>query len=150
MGMSNSGSNGGYGGSGGYDTSSVGKAVETANNFWTIFWIIAIVVTIIIIVACIFGCRYIAKSKNLSTNYMWFGLLGIIGLIIVIVIKGNYEFNSYASPTYEGYNNQNMYNNPQGINSIPQPMAQMPVCPNCGAGLAQTDIICNNCGNKVR
>ncbi len=37
-------------------------------------------------VVCIFLCRMIARQKGLSGSYMWLGLAGIIGLIIVAVI----------------------------------------------------------------
>lgn len=75
-------------------------------------------------------CKKIAMSKGLSKNYMWFGLLGIIGIIIVAVIPGNpqnnnYGYNQYNQPNQYGqntYGQPNQYGqNPYGQNQYGQP-----------------------------
>ena len=34
----------------------------------------------------VWACKKIAEGKGLPSSYMWFGLLGVIGLIVVAII----------------------------------------------------------------
>ena len=94
-----------------YSTSSV---VDDAYTVATVAMIIGILVYVVIVALFVFACRKIAMSKGLSPNYMWLGLLGLIGIIIV-AMPGNQ--NPYQDPRYAEYmkqynqnlNNQNQY-----------------------------------------
>ena len=151
MGMGNGGNYGEYGE---YGTAAAEKVVESANNFFLIILLISIISYVVVAIGSIFLCRYLAKSKNLSTNYMWLGLLSFIGVIIVALIPARdnyypYEANAMYNNQYM-YNNQNMNSNPQGTYINVQGVPQVLICPFCGAPLEHTDVVCNKCGNRVR
>ncbi len=57
----------------------------------------------------VWACKKIAESKGLSKNYMWFGLLGLIGIIVVAVIPGAPQNNNYGYTQYNPQNQPNMY-----------------------------------------
>lgn len=116
----------------------------------------------------IFACRKIAQSKNLSPNYMWFGLLGVIGIIVVAVMPANQNYNPYQDPRNNSYNpymnqnpyGQNQYNqNTYGQNSGNQGYTlngqyyqggtNGKMCSKCGASVSSDSEYCPFCGNKV-
>ncbi|MBQ2745464.1 MAG: hypothetical protein IJF37_07640 [Lachnospiraceae bacterium] len=80
----------------------------------------------------VWACKKIAEGKGLPSSYMWFGLLGLIGLIVVAVIPDRrqqqnnyygyqqYPHNSYGQPNQYG---QNPYGQPNeyGQNPYGQP-----------------------------
>ncbi len=72
--------------------------------FIFIFWIAIIVGMFFLFV---WVCKKMAESKGLPNSYKWFGLLGVVGIIIVAVIN---------APTYNQYPPQNGY----GQNPYPQ------------------------------
>lgn len=123
----------------------------------------------------VFACRKIAQSKNLSPYYMWFGLLGVIGIIIVAVLPANQNYNPYYDPRNNSYNpymnqgqygqnqnqyGQNQYNqNTYGQNGGNQGYtlngqyyqngAEGKRCSKCGASVSCESDYCPFCGNKV-
>lgn len=102
---------------------SVAGVTSAAGIAFTVGMIVYLIFAIGMCVLFIWICKKIAMSKGLSKNYMWFGLLGIIGIIIVAVMQGNpqnnnYGYNQYNQPNQYGqnpYNQPNQYgNNPYG------------------------------------
>ena len=45
-----------------------------------------IILGLLLIVLCIYLCRLIARDKDLSLQYGWFGLLLIVGVIVVALM----------------------------------------------------------------
>lgn len=66
------------------------SAVGTGTGGWIVMLVQLLPLALlgIFAVVCIFLCRAIAKRKGLSESYMWLGLAGVIGLIVVAVIPG--------------------------------------------------------------
>lgn len=66
------------------------SAAGTSTGVWIIMLaqLLPLALLGIFALVCIFLCRAIARRKGLSESYMWLGLAGIIGLIIVAVIPG--------------------------------------------------------------
>lgn len=113
-------------------------------------------------------CNVIANNKGLPSSYKWFGLLGIIGIIIVAVTPSHYDKNNYPPynnnnyPPYNNYPNNNIppyqnntYNqnpypqqpkNPNVVNLNKQPKKY---CTNCGVLLKSGINFCDNCGRTV-
>ena len=146
--------------------------LESAIIFSAIF---GLVFYLGILVLMIFACRKIAQSKNLSPNYMWFGLLGVIGIIVVAVMPANQNYNPYYDPRNNSYNpymnqnpygqnqnqyGQNQYNrNTYGQNGGNQGYtlngqyyqndADGKRCSKCGASVSSDTDYCPFCGNKV-
>lgn len=132
--------------------------------------IISLIVSLILMVVFVFVCRKIALGKNLSPNYMWFGLLGVIGVIIVAVIQPKQAYNPYQDPRYNPYNNQNPYMNQNPYANQNQygqmnqyngqmnqyngqynsSLGQSKVCGKCGASVGADTDFCPFCGNKVK
>ena len=155
------------GGSGEFGTIIADSVAKDVTDWYSIVIIIAIIITIVIDIGCVFLCRYLAKNKNLSTNYMWLGFFSLVGVLIVAAMPPGQPYNPYyGDPNMYNnqnmygnqnmynnqnmYSNQNMYNAPQGVYNNVQQMPQMFACPICGAQLNQTDAFCVKCGNKVR
>ena len=57
-------------------------------NIAVIFFIFFVWIAIVVGICALFVwiCKKIAESKGLPSSYMWFGLLGVIGIIIVAVM----------------------------------------------------------------
>lgn len=75
--------------------------------------VISLLVSVGICALMIWACKKIAEGKGLSSAYMWLGLLGVIGIIIVAVIPGK-EQNNYGYTQYpqNQYGQPNMYGQP--------------------------------------
>ena len=71
--------------------------MEIAVIFIMLFVWIAIAVGICALFVWI--CKKIAESKGLPSSYMWFGLLGVIGIIIVAVMGSSPK---RVSPSADG------------------------------------------------
>lgn len=120
-------------------------------------------------VLLVWCCKKIAESKGLSKHFMWLGLLGVIGIVIVAVIPGQQQYNGgytsygqqnqYGQPNQQG---QNFYNQTgfyqqdtaqQGFSLNGQPvndMKNVTVCTKCGATMSGLTDFCPFCGAKVR
>ncbi len=124
----------------------------------------------------VWACKKIAEGKGLPSSYMWFGLLGVIGLIVVAIIPDRrqqqnnyygyqqYPQNSYGQPNQYGQNpygqpnqyGQNIYNqnmNQQGYTLNGQQYSSMhnvTTCSKCGASMSGDSDFCPFCGTKVK
>ena len=112
----------------------------------------------------IFVCKKIATSKGLPSSYMWFGLLGLIGVIVVAVMQdrsqqNNYGYmqygqqNPYGQPNQYGQNIYNQNMNQQGYTLNGQQYSSMhnvTTCSKCGASMSGDSDFCPFCGTKVK
>lgn len=139
--------------------------------FGLLIFLFVIAFTFGIIALFVWICYTMAKSKGLPKSYMWFGLLGVIGIIVVAV--SNPTYSQYPTYPQNGYG-QNPYQQPNtyfGNNPYPQqPQMQQAVepqqsqveqpvqsqqatlnfCPYCGAKADNYSVTCPQCGNMLR
>ena len=142
-------------------------AAEEAIGAMIVVLVVAAIISIGVAIGCIFGCRAIARSKGLQSSYMWLGLLGVIGIIIVAVMNPKEQappYNPYAQNPYQQPNQYPPQYPPYGAAPYGQPGQPVPpngyapnanppiaAAPNAApaAGGPQQDIsfrFCANCG----
>lgn len=87
-----------------------------------------------------------ATSKNGSYwNYVLYGVLGLLGIVILINIKRVFGF---ISVLFKGikFNRRQ----PSRSNMVARMSGEHISCPNCGRDTIQGDKFCINCGGKLR
>ncbi len=113
----------------------------------------------------VFICYRIAINRGLSKHYMWFGLLGILGIIVTALIPppiNNYPPYNNNYNNYGPNNNYNNYPNNGRYTPPPPPPTQysrgnavnvrkdpLKYCKNCGILLRADSTFCDNCGVKI-
>ena len=113
-----------------------------------------------------FACRYLARSKGLPDTWMWFGLLGVIGILVVAFKEtpnpantftynqsGNFYKGGYVqNPQYNQQYGQPVQQPQQGYNLNGQQYTQTAgtICSFCGMQVSSEVKECPVCGSKVK
>ena len=116
--------------------------------------------------AFVFACRYLARSKGLPDTWMWFGLLGVIGILVVAFKEtpnpantftynqsGNFYKGGYVqNPQYNQQYGQPVQQPQQGYNLNGQQYTQTAgtICSFCGMQVSSEVKECPVCGSKVK
>ncbi len=140
---------------------------STANmdSFFSFSIIISIIYLVIYVgmaVLMCFLCNKFAKEKNFPPSYKWFGLLGIIGLIIVLILPSKkpnpmmeyYMNNMNSNSSNATVNNDNVINsNSLGTTNNSSNSGttnnSAKYCVNCGTAIPNGSSFCANCGHKI-
>lgn len=116
-------------------------------NMGAIFFMAIVGLTMVIFSMAM--CRFIAKSRNLSPAVMWFGLLGIMGIIIVLILPAKKNYNPYDDKSNMKYFNDNSTYYNFGMDNGGFKSSNTLNCPYCGAEFELGDSFCGKCGNRV-
>jgi hypothetical protein len=126
----------------------------------------SLVFGLVMCVVFVLICGAIAKNKGLPSSYRWFGLLGLIGLIIVLVASPKNTTPPYQNGYYYPYQNQNQQppyppqqyppqqyapyqQQPNQQQPAPQQAPAIKYCPTCGRQIDANAKICPFCSRAV-
>lgn len=74
--------------------------------------------------AFVFACRYLARSKGLPDTWMWFGLLGVIGILVVAFKETPNPANTFTYNQSGNFYKGGYVQNPQYNQQYGQPVQQ--------------------------